>query len=84
VDRAPRRRGVYALYTDRALVYVGRALGGEDTIRARLRAHLDHASGGATHYKRELTPKPKARRKVLLEEFVTAQGRLPRLNAAHA
>ena len=84
VDRSPRRRGVYALYADRTLVYLGRALGGDDTIRRRLHLHLNRASQGATHYKRELSAKPKARWKQLLQEHVTAEGRAPRLNAAHA
>jgi hypothetical protein len=82
VDKAPRRRGVYALYDDKALIYLGRAAGKSDTLRSRLRSHLDASPAGATRYKRELSAEPDARLKVLLKEYTAANGRAPRGNLA--
>ncbi len=84
VDRAPLKRGVYALYADRTLVFLGQALGGGDTIRSRLRDHLSSKPQPATRYKREPSPTPKARLKKLLQEHVAAHGSLPTQNAALA
>src|SRR5947209_4262068 len=82
VNRAPKKRGVYALYAESALIYLGQAEGKTDTIRARLRGHLGSTPKAATRYKREPSPTPKARLKALLDEYVTAHGRLPKNNVA--
>src|SRR5437016_12778486 len=74
VNRAPKKRGVYALYADSTLIYLGQAEGKTDTIRARLRGHLGSTPKAATRYTLELSPTPKARLKTLLEEYVTAHG----------
>ncbi len=81
VNVAPLQRGVYALYAKRDLVFLGHAAGKGDTLRSRLRAHLTAAADGATHYKRETAPKPKARLKELLDEFVAEHGHPPAQNA---
>jgi hypothetical protein len=80
VRRAPRKRGVYALYADRVLLYLGMAGGGDDTIRSRLRAHLDEQARGATRYKREPSREPQARLQELLDEYVARYGCLPAQN----
>ena len=83
VDRAPRRRGVYALYTvDKKLVFLGSAEGKADTIRSRLRAHLEDPSASGTRYKREPAASPQARLKKLLQEHFAEYGKLPALNSA--
>jgi hypothetical protein len=82
VNRSPRKRGVYALYRDRTLIFLGKAAGEAETIRSRLRSHLDANAQPDTRYKRELTRSPAARLKVLVEEYVERHGRLPKLNAA--
>jgi hypothetical protein len=80
VQRAPRKRGVYALYADRVLLYLGMAGGGEDTIRSRLRTHLGGQAHGATRYKREPSPEPQVRLQVLLDEYASRYGCLPAQN----
>jgi hypothetical protein len=80
VGRSPRKRGVYALYEDRKLVFLGRAEGETDTIRSRLRGHLSAAKKGVTRYKRETSKSPAARLKELIGEYVARHGRLPALN----
>jgi hypothetical protein len=84
VNRSPRKRGVYALYEDRTLLYVGLAAGGEDTIRSRLRAHLEDGAERELTYKREMSSTPQARCEKLLAEHVAAHGGLPVQNATKA
>lgn len=80
VSRSPRKRGVYALYAGRDLLYLGMAGGGDDTLRSRLRAHLGEQAHGVTRYKRELSREPQARLQELLDEYVARYGALPAQN----
>jgi len=83
VDKAPRKRGVYAIYEDKKLVFLGHAAGEADTIRSRLRGHLRTAKKGTTpRYKREPSKVPAVRLKQLLDEYVKAHGALPARNAS--
>jgi excinuclease UvrABC nuclease subunit len=54
VDDAPETAGLYTLWDNATLLYVGRAKGGRDTIRRRLLAHLERAARqparAPTHY----------------------------------
>jgi hypothetical protein len=84
VNRAPKKRGVYALYEEKTLVFLGIAEGRKDTIRSRLRAHLSADKGGTLRYKRETTAAPAARLKSLLVEYRKENGRLPARNAKPA
>jgi hypothetical protein len=84
VNRSPKKRGVYALYEDKTLVFLGHAAGHADTIRSRLRAHLRGKPKSLTRYKREPSKTPEARLKALLKEYLSAHGRPPTLNAAGA
>jgi hypothetical protein len=81
VDSSPAQSGVYALFDGKAVVYYGCS---DTSIRGRLQCHLRGDEGpctrGASHYKREVTSKPKAREKELLDAFKAANGRLPRCN----
>ena len=81
IDRAPRKPGVYALYEDRTLIFLGKASGKADTIRSRLRSHLGALPQGATRYKRELASDPEARLASLLAEYTAANGGPPRGNS---
>jgi hypothetical protein len=54
VADAPDTAGVYALWSGDRLLHVGQAHGGDDTLRARLTAHLEGRSDGATHYSWEI------------------------------
>ena len=82
VDGAPAEPGVYALWEDDELIYLGRASG--ITIRARLIEHLLHGvcpcAARATHYGWELALRPDARELELLQELLARDGRLPRCN----
>jgi hypothetical protein len=80
VGRSPRKRGVYALYEHRRLVFLGQAEGREDTIRSRLREHLATVRKGVLRYKREASTSPAVRLKQLIGEYVERHGRLPALN----
>ena len=65
VEDAPSTRGVYALWENDALICIGRAEGGEDTIRSCLLEHLQGPHGAqsrnATHYSWEICMNPEAR-----------------------
>jgi hypothetical protein len=85
---APSEAGVYALWENAELIYIGRALGGRSTIRGRLVDHFSGADGPwtqrATHYRWELCPQPEARELELLQEYEARFHRLPRCNRGAA
>ncbi|MGH8669717.1 MAG: hypothetical protein ACREUN_05040 [Burkholderiales bacterium] len=82
-EGAPETPGLYALWEQGELVYLGRAAS-DATIRERLLAHLDGQGcpclAGATHYSWELSLEPATREVRLLREFRNEFGRLPRCN----
>lgn len=84
VNKAPENHGVYELYRDGALTYIGRASGNGVTIRTRLQSHRRGDEGSctevATDYKREVCDSPVGREKELLEEYKRANGHLPPCN----
>jgi len=78
---APEQPGVYALWHEEEMIYLGRAA----SIRQRLLDHLQRSTPctvDATHYTWELALRPEAREAELLEQFRSRYGRLPRCNAA--
>lgn len=86
IAAAPEEAGVYLLWQDGDVIYIGRAQGRDTTIRSRL---IDHFSGregpctrSTTHYGWELVRDPAAREAQLLEEHRTKFQRPPRCNAA--
>lgn len=79
---APEEAGVYALWRDDELIFLGRASQGA-TIRARLTEHLGGScpcTQTATHYTWELSLQPATREAEVLREFQALFGRLPRCN----
>lgn len=84
IGYAPASAGVYALFDNGAVIYIGRAQGGSVTIRSRLRDHKGGREGSctrfATHYWREATSSSVKREKELLEQYKKGRGRLPRCN----
>ena len=86
VAGAPNEAGVYALWGNEELLYIGRANGARSTIRALLIDHLAGLHGPcsqrATHYQWELSLAPEAREVELLEEYRARFQRLPRCNGA--
>lgn len=76
---APDTAGIYALWQDGELIYLGRAT----LIRQRLLEHLQRpepCTGDATDYSWELSLRPADREAELLAQFRERNGRLPRCN----
>ncbi len=85
LQRAPASHGVYALYQDDRLIYIGRAAGKGVTINSRLNDHARGDDGPCTQaftsYRREETENAEARETELLEEYKQANnGQLPACN----
>ena len=88
LDGAPKDMGVYVLWRDQQLLYIGRALGGASTISSCLEEHM---SGGrcdcsrqATHYSWEIVLQPIGRELELLAEQEKAMGERPPCNLHRA
>jgi hypothetical protein len=73
VDDAPKTRGVFALWTNDELVYLGHAAGGAVTIHSRLFEELAKLAPDdpkrATHYSWEVCANPAEREKQLTEQL---------------
>lgn len=84
VHGAPDNSGIYALWLDGEMIYLGRAV----SIRQRLLDLLERSDSAcmndATHYTWELALRPEAREAELLEQFRERHGRLPRCNNGEA
>jgi hypothetical protein len=84
ISGAPEDPGVYALWKNGEVVYIGSAPAGGSSIRSRLIDHLtEHTQDGgylATEYSWELSRNPRARELELIEEYQRENHRLPRLN----
>jgi hypothetical protein len=83
VEAAPAEQGLYALWEDDEVIYLGRA-SANASIRDRLTEHLARrlcpCADRATHYSWELSLRPATREMELLEEFLAEFGRMPRCN----
>lgn len=84
IDNAPESGGVYALYQNGALIYIGRSKGGTTSIRSRLQDHFAGRDGKCTQlsaqYRREPCTNPVSRECELLDEYKRSFGKLPRCN----
>lgn len=84
VDDAPDTHGVYKLFDDVELIYIGAASGSGVTIRSRLQRHYAGAEGNctkqATWYDWTITPYPLLLEEDLLRNYKATFGRLPRCN----
>ena len=84
VDKAPTKSGVYALYKNGTLIYIGRSKGDTTTIRSRLQDHYAGRDGRCTQsadqYRREPCTNPVTRERELLEEYKRKNGTLPKCN----
>ena len=85
VENVPEEAGIFCLYQDRDLVYIGRT-----APRNGLRTELQHALRmamaddlNATHFTFELTKSPKTRATEELRGFYETWGRLPLYNRPH-
>jgi hypothetical protein len=83
VDASPDEQGLYALWEDDEVIYIGRA-SASATIREHLREHFGRrlcpCAEKATHYSWELSLRPATREVEILEEFLMQFGRMPRCN----
>ena len=86
VRNVPEESGIFCLFQDRDLVYIGRT-----SPRTGLRSELDNAlrmatAEGirATHFTFEPTNSPKTRSTEELRSFYETWGRLPLYNRPHA
>jgi hypothetical protein len=88
LDGAPKDMGVYVLWRDQQVLYIGRALGGASTISSCLDEHMSgrrcDCSRQATHYSWEIVLQPGLRELELLEEQEKAAGELPPCNLHRA
>ena len=84
LEKAPDQGGVYALYQNGQLIYIGRSKGGTTTISSRLKDHKAGRDGKCTQsadkYRHEPCSNPVSREKELLAQFQKANGKLPRCN----
>lgn len=83
VRGAPDEPGVFGLFERDDLIYIGKAMGGEDSsLRARLSAHCSGLHGDctrkATVYTWEISLVPTLREKEALSSFRLARGTEPR------
>jgi len=86
VQNVPEESGIYCLFQDHDLVYIGRT-----APRTGLKTELQHAlrvamadDMHATHFTFETTKSPKTRATEELRGFYEAWGRLPLYNRPHA
>lgn len=81
VNLSPQSPGVYILFDDGEIIYIG---SGTLTIRERLQRHHNGLEGSctqaATHYEREVVSNPRTRETQLIDAFVEKYGVLPRCN----
>ena len=86
IQNVPDESGIFCLFHDRDLVYIGRT-----APRTGLRTELEHAlrmamaeDMHALHFTFELTLHPKTRANEELRDYYETWGRLPQYNRPHA
>jgi excinuclease UvrABC nuclease subunit len=80
VQGAPDNAGLYALWQDGELIYVGRAVSIRERLVEHLRRRVCPCTEQATHYSWELSLRPATREVEFLEVYKTRHGRLPLCN----
>jgi hypothetical protein len=78
VFNAPETPGVFELWDDDEVVYVGSTHGEHPSLREELVSEL--ARHPATHFSWEISFQPAARERELLDEFEVEHHRTPRFN----
>lgn len=85
IQAVPEESGIFCLFQDRDLVYIGRT-----APRTGLRSELEHALHvamaediHASHFTIELTKNPKTRAAEELRSYYESWGRLPLYNRPH-
>ena len=80
VQAAPGNAGIYALWQDGELIYLGRGASIRESLLDHLQRRVCPCAAGATHYSWELSLQPATREAEILEHFRKRNGRLPRCN----
>lgn len=84
VELVPHVQGIYCLYADARLVYIGSTSLESTSLRTRLLRHLDGlAESGteqATHFAIEVTDEPVEKRWLLLNAYFRNHGAAPPFN----
>jgi len=81
VALAPDTPGVFELWDDDEVVFVGGTRSGRSTLRTELVHALFESGRDVTHFSWEITYDPAARERELLAEFEREHHRPPRLNS---
>jgi hypothetical protein len=84
IGGAPEESGIYVLWENEELTYIGTAGPGGMTIKSRLLDHMrghDHCSCTPTHYGWRLARNPKPLEQELLAEYQSRFAAHPRCNA---
>lgn len=86
VGYAPDEPGVYSIWRDDEIIYIGHAKRGLG-LRKALTEHLEgrlECTRGATHYSWEITYIPEQRERKVLGDYYEARGSFPRCNRQEA
>jgi len=85
IEAAPLDSGVYALWKDDKLIYIGVSEESSMSIRSGLLEHFRQSEGKhipmPDHYSWEVAADPQKRKFEMLEQFRDLHGKLPLLNA---
>jgi hypothetical protein len=84
---SPETPGVFELWEDDELIYVGTTRRPHESIRASLIRHFRKEGGGdhpPTHFSWEVSYQPASRKRELLVEFEALNKRPPRFNRSKA
>ena len=84
---SPETPGVFELWEDDELIYVGTTRRPHESIRASLIRHFRKEGGGdhpPTHFSWEVSYQPASRKRELLVEFEALNKRRPRFNRSEA
>ena len=83
--KAPLKHGIYRLYADSRLIYIGKAVDRNDSIRGRLIAHLRGDSGpctqAATAFEYEVRHNIISMERLYLAHHRAIHGTVPKCNA---
>lgn len=84
VEAAPLDAGVYALWRDGQLIYIGCSQGSANSIRSCLLEHFaqsaDQSDSAPDHYSWEVADDPQKRKSEMLARYQHLHGRPPLMN----
>tara|TARA_B100000676_G_C17581386_1_gene582228 strand:- start:83 stop:436 length:354 start_codon:yes stop_codon:yes gene_type:complete len=85
IGKAPKKHGVYRLYRQSELIYIGKAVAQSVTIHRQLGEHMRGDAGActqsATHYNYEVRHNIVSMHRLYLEHYRATHGKLPKCNS---